>query len=196
MDIVLGVTGKDFVMVLTDMTSNRSIFSLKHDEDKAVMIDDRKVLACGGEQSSRVQFTEYVAKNFALTSLRTGLEMSNHAAAHFIRNELARAIRARGGAHQANSILAGVDHEGPAMYYLDYLGTMAKVDYTAQGYCGYFSLSVMDKHWKKNMTREEARELILLCIEQLRARFIINSTKYKLIVIDTNGKQEPEIIEP
>ncbi|GBG28449.1 Proteasome subunit beta type-2 [Hondaea fermentalgiana] len=196
MDVVLGVTGKGYAMVLTDMTSNRSIFSLKHDEDKAAMVDERKVLACGGDQASRSQFTEYVSKNFALTALRTGLEMSNHAAAHFVRNELARAIRARGGPHQANSILAGVDHEGPAMYYLDYLGTMAKVDYAAQGYCGYFSLSLMDKNWKRNMTKEEGRDLLLMCIDQLRARFIINSTRYKLIVVDETGKSAEEIIEP
>jgi len=195
MDIVLGLTGKDFVMVLTDMSSNRSIFALKHDEDKIVMVDEKKCLASGGDQSSRSQFTEYVQKNFALMALRTGLELSNDAAANFVRNELARAIRSRGGAHQANSILAGVDHEGPAMYYLDYLGSMSKVNFTAQGYSAYFSLSVLDRFWKKNMTVDEAREMMKLCVEQLKQRFIIKSQKYKLVVIDGTGKAAEEIIQ-
>jgi len=194
MDIVLGLTGKDYVLCVTDMSSNRSINALKHDEEKIVMIDDRKMLACGGEQCSRNQFTEYISKNLALNQLQTDLELSNHGAANFIRNEVARALRAKGGAYQANSILAGVDDQGPAMYYIDYMGSLVQVDYTAQGYCGYFSLSILDRYWKKNMTLEEGKELLKLCIEQLSARFIIKLNKLQMVAIGPQGVISKEII--
>lgn len=194
MDVVIGLTGKDYVMVLTDTATNRSIFNLKRDDNKIAMLDDHKVLACGGEPSSRTAFTEYISKNFALTTLKTGLELSNHAAAHFIRNELARAIRAKGGAHNAQSILGGVDENGPAMYYLDYLGSLAKVPFTAQGYCAYFSLSVMDKHWKANMTLDEGKEVMKLCMEQLKSRFIVNNPTYRLVAVSSQGTVVDEVI--
>eukprot|EP00612_Vaucheria_litorea_P004320 CAMPEP_0171468676 /NCGR_PEP_ID=MMETSP0945-20130129/10765_1 /TAXON_ID=109269 /ORGANISM="Vaucheria litorea, Strain CCMP2940" /LENGTH=188 /DNA_ID=CAMNT_0011997543 /DNA_START=102 /DNA_END=665 /DNA_ORIENTATION=+ len=188
MDVVIGLTGKDYVMCVADMSSNRSIFTLKRDEEKIAMVDEHKFLAAGGDQASRSTFVDYVSKNFALGALRTGLELSTHAAANFIRNELARAIRSRGGPHQANSLLGGVDEDGASLYHLDYLGSLEKVDFGAQGYCSYFSLALMDRHWKKNMTLEEGKELINLCIEQLKTRFIINNPRYRLIAVGKDGK--------
>jgi len=34
MDSVFGIAGKDWVIIVADTAVNRSIFSLKHDEDK------------------------------------------------------------------------------------------------------------------------------------------------------------------
>jgi 20S proteasome subunit beta 4 len=43
-------------------------------------------------------------------------------------------------------LIAGVDakEEKPSLYWMDYLGTMQKVDYSGQGYCANFILSIMD----------------------------------------------------
>mmetsp|Transcript_8950 Transcript_8950/g.14559 ORF Transcript_8950/g.14559 Transcript_8950/m.14559 type:complete len:197 (+) Transcript_8950:116-706(+) len=194
MDVILGLTGKDYVMCVTDTTAIRSIFTLKHDERKVSMIDRTKFLACGGDIASRTAFTEYIERNFALSQLRTDLELSNHAAANFIRNELAKAIRSRGGAYQAQPILGGVDENGPALYFLDYLGSLEKVDFAAQGYASYFSLSVMDKFWKKNMTLEEGKALMIDCLKQLKVRFIVHNPTFKLVVVTKEGKTLEEII--
>lgn len=103
MDVVLGLTGRDFAIVAADMTAARSIMCFKHDEDKISQIDDRKVLATAGEQSSRTAFAEFIQKNLALKKLQTGLEMSNHATANYVRYQIAEALRTR-GAHQTNSV--------------------------------------------------------------------------------------------
>eukprot|EP00514_Thraustochytrium_sp_LLF1b_P006184 CAMPEP_0184509816 /NCGR_PEP_ID=MMETSP0198_2-20121128/1483_1 /TAXON_ID=1112570 /ORGANISM="Thraustochytrium sp., Strain LLF1b" /LENGTH=185 /DNA_ID=CAMNT_0026899667 /DNA_START=203 /DNA_END=760 /DNA_ORIENTATION=- len=176
------------------MSTNRSIFSLKRDENKVAMIDKTKFLACAGDQASRNGFTEFVKRNFALTGLKTGLTLSNHAAANFVRNELARAIRAKGGAHQCSSLLGGVDEEGPALYHMDYLGCMAKVPFGAQGYASYFSLSTMDRFWKKNMTLEEGKELLMQCIAQLDTRFIINNPNFRLVAVGPDGVILDEVV--
>ena len=34
MDTVFGIAGKDWVIIVTDTAVNRSIFTLKHNEDK------------------------------------------------------------------------------------------------------------------------------------------------------------------
>mmetsp|Transcript_22663 Transcript_22663/g.27763 ORF Transcript_22663/g.27763 Transcript_22663/m.27763 type:complete len:127 (+) Transcript_22663:410-790(+) len=103
MDITFGMACDDFAVVVSDMTAARSIMTFKHDEEKIMQIDNKKLLACGGDQSSRVQFAEYIQKNLALNRLRTGLELSNHATANFIRGEIARALRSR-GAYQTNCV--------------------------------------------------------------------------------------------
>jgi 20S proteasome subunit beta 4 len=103
MDINVGIKGNDFVMLLADTSSNRSIFTLKHNEDKITKLDDMKLLACSGEQSSRVEFSEFVQKNLALYRLRNDHSLSNSAAANYIRHQVAEALRTR-SPFQANSV--------------------------------------------------------------------------------------------
>ena len=54
-------------------------------------------------------------------------------------NELATALRK--GPFQANLLLAGFDaKEGASLYYIDYLGSMQRVETGAHGYGSYFTL--------------------------------------------------------
>lgn len=48
-----------------------------------------------------------------------------------------------------NMVLGGVDEdEGPSVYYLDYLGTLAKVPYTSQGYGSFFISGLLQRRWR------------------------------------------------
>mmetsp|Transcript_8391 Transcript_8391/g.9580 ORF Transcript_8391/g.9580 Transcript_8391/m.9580 type:complete len:201 (-) Transcript_8391:393-995(-) len=194
MDITFGLACNNFVAVVSDMTAARSIMALKHDEEKIIQIDDKKLLACGGDQSSRVQFAEFIQKNMALNKLRNGLEMSNHATANFIRGEIARALRSR-GAYQANCLLASVtDAEGPELYYLDYLGSLAKVKYTAHGYGSYFILSMLDAKYSPDLTPEQAIEVIKECIGGIGDRMIFTTKKFKISIIHLDDSSISEHI--
>ena len=60
MDSVFGICGKDWVIVVSDTSVNRSIFTLKHDEDKIMVLSKFKILGAAGEQTDRFAFTNYV----------------------------------------------------------------------------------------------------------------------------------------
>ena len=60
-----------------------------------------------GAQADTVCFTEYVQKNMALYEISNGLKLSTPAAASFVRNELAVALRK--GPYQTNLLLGGYD---------------------------------------------------------------------------------------
>eukprot|EP00924_Labyrinthula_sp_SR-Ha-C_P010864 snap_masked-scaffold_47-processed-gene-0.5-mRNA-1 protein AED:0.09 eAED:0.09 QI:0/-1/0/1/-1/1/1/0/202 len=187
MDVTLGIAGRDFVVLAADMLAGRSILNYKHDEEKTVQIDTHQVLAVSGDQSSRVQFSDYISRNLALMKLRNGRSLSNHAAANFIRSEVAEALRSR-GAFQANCLFGSFDErEGPGLYFMDYLGTMKKVPYTAQGYAQYFSLGIFDENYKEDMTEKDAVDLIKTCIDQLAVRFLINMPKFKITILNEAG---------
>ena len=49
MDSAFGICGRDWVIVCTDTSVNRSIFTLKHDDDKIIQLNQFKVLATTGE---------------------------------------------------------------------------------------------------------------------------------------------------
>jgi 20S proteasome subunit beta 4 len=61
MDYLMGIRGKDFVMVVADTTAVQQIITIKHDEEKIVPVDtdspasSQKLLAMAGEPGDRVQ---------------------------------------------------------------------------------------------------------------------------------------------
>ncbi len=99
------------------------------------------------------------------------------------------------GAHYAQSLLGGYDEDcGPSLYFLDYLGSLAKVNHGVHGYAAYFSTAVLDKHWKANMSLDEGKQLLRLCAQQLSTRYSILSPKYRIFAIGKEGKILDEII--
>merc|ERR1719416_48736 len=170
MDCLLGVQGKDFVILAADSSQARGIVVLKADEDKILKLDDHKMMASAGPAGDRYQFSEFVAKNFHLHEMRTGITLDTKAAASWTRNELAHALRKN--PYQVNLLIGGYDEgKGASLYFMDYLGACHKMPCAAHGYCGNFTLSVMDRYYKADMTLDEGIELIRKCIKELQVRF-------------------------
>ena len=53
---------------------------------------------------------------------------------------------------QVNLLLGGYDAkeggEGAALYFMDYLAALHKLNYACHGYCSKFCGSLLDRHWK------------------------------------------------
>lgn len=87
---------------------------------------------------SVVQFAEYIQRNAQLYSMRNESDLSPSALAHFVRGELATSLRSR-KPYNVNLLMGGVDPitGKPALYWLDYLASLAEVPYAAHGYAQY-----------------------------------------------------------
>jgi len=185
MDSAIGFVGNDYVLLATDNCQARSILKMKGDLDKIFPIDSHKMFALSGEAADREAFAQYIQKNVKLYALRTGLTLSNHAAANFARNEMAEALRRN--PYQTNVLLAGHDEAGPALYYLDYLGLMHKLDFSAHGYASNFVLSIFDRYHKKGLSLDEGIQLINTCIKEVQTRFLISQPDFTIKIVDKNG---------
>jgi len=185
METILAIKLKDAVITLADRSAGRSIVKMKEDEDKGHKLDDHKLLLATGEPGDSIQFCEYISKNIALYNLRNGYDLSTRAAAHYIRGELATALRSN--PYQVNLILAGHDKEdGPSVHFIDYLGSLQTMNFAVHGYAGYFLLSLLDKYYREGQTVEEGILLLKMCITELKTRFVV-STRYLVKVVDENG---------
>ncbi|KAL6071255.1 Proteasome subunit beta type-4 [Balamuthia mandrillaris] len=194
MDSVIGLVGKDYVLVATDTGSARSILRMKQDEDKIVELDGHKIMGMAGPVGDRSQFGDYVQKNVKLYRLRNGITLGTHATANFVRGELADALRR--APYQVNVLLGGWDEEkGCSLYFIDYLAAMHKVNFSTHGYAGYFVLSILDKHWRKDMELEEGLAVVRRCVEELRTRFIINSPDFVVKVVSKEGTKVVPLYE-
>lgn len=94
-----------------------------------------------------------------------------------------------------NLLLAGYDDtDGPGLYYMDYLASLAKAPFAAHGYGALLTLSILDRHYRPgevallsaagaqgsaasscspglfvvaDLTREEAVDLLKMCVEEV-----------------------------
>ncbi|CAB4038032.1 Proteasome subunit beta type-2 [Paramuricea clavata] len=199
MEFLLGVEGKDFVMVASDCNQGRSIVRMKDDYDKMFKLSDQLVMLVTGESGDTVQFAEYIEKNIQLYKMRNGYELSPHAAVNFTRKELADYLRSR-TPYQVNLLLAGYDkHSGPELYYMDYLASQQKVPYAAHGYGAFFTMGILDRYYQADMSLEEARKVIKQCISELQKRFLISMPNFIIRYIDKDGihdLEKPDTVVP
>ena len=76
---------------------------------------------------------------------------------------------------------------GASLYYLDYMGSVNKVNFGCHGYAASFVLSIFDREWKEGLTEAEGIDLVKKCIAELQIRFLIHMPKFLVKIVDKNG---------
>ncbi|PVV01541.1 hypothetical protein BB560_004036 [Smittium megazygosporum] len=188
MDVQLGISGKDFVILLSDNEIVRSIMALKHDEDKIFEISKHLALSVTGESGDTTNFAEYIVGNAKLYAFSNYHELSVDSCAKFTRNELAQALRSR-NPYNVNLLVGGYNPNSgkSALYRIDYLSSIAKVSFAAHGYGSYFCYSIFDKMYKEDLSQDEAIEILAACIGELNKRFIIKHSTFTIKIINKSG---------
>lgn len=193
MECLIGIQGPDFVLVASDSASGRSIIRMKDDQDKMFKLSSKLLMLVTGEAGDTVQFAEYMEKNIQLYKMKNGYELTPHAAANFTRRNLADALRSS-SAYMVNMLIAGYDDaNGPELYFMDWLASLQKVPFAAHGYGSFFSLSIMDSYYRPGLTREEARELLQKCIEEVQRRFLVRLPDFFIRIVDKDGVHDVSI---
>ncbi|XP_032788145.2 proteasome subunit beta type-2 [Daphnia magna] len=195
MECVLGISCNDFVILASDMTNAHSILVNKQDEDKMFKLSDRLLMAVTGESGDTTQFAEYIEKNIQLYKMRNGYELSPPAAANFTRRNLADSLRSR-SPYMVNFLLAGYsERTGPELYWMDYLASMIKTPFATHGYGGMFSIGIMDRYYRPDLTEEEAYDILKKCVAEIQKRLIINLPNFQVKVLDKNGIRALNVIK-
>ena len=171
--------------------------SLKQDEDKLYRIDDNKLLGLSGPHADSSSFSEYVEKNIRLDAMRRGMKLSSWSTANWLSEQLAYALRK--GPYQVQALFGGYDAPvddidvgdgavgGPQLYWIDYMGSMQRSHFGAQGHCAFFLWALFDANWKPDMNLDEALDLVEICKAQLKTRFLVNSPLFVVKIIDKDG---------
>ncbi|KAJ4563401.1 Proteasome subunit beta type-4 [Exophiala dermatitidis] len=135
MEVLLGLTGRDFTIIAASKAAMRGATILKSSDDKTRQLNKNTLLAFSGEAGDTIQFAEFIQANIALYTMRNETDLGPSAVASFIRSELARSLRSR-KPYNVNLLLGGMDPitKQPSLYWLDYLASSAKVPYAAHGY--------------------------------------------------------------
>ncbi|CAB9513611.1 Proteasome subunit beta type-2 [Seminavis robusta] len=99
-------------------------------------------------------------------------------------------LEAENEAPEETTATAPARKEEPHLYWLDEYGSLQKIWYGSHGLGSNFVLAVLDQGYNKNLSRQQAAELIQRCFQQLEKRYIINSPRPPVIkCIDSKGCQ-------
>lgn len=193
MDIILGIRVQDSVILATSKAVTRGISILKDSDDKTRELSPHSLMSFSGEAGDSVQFAEYIQANVQLYAIRENLELSPLAVSSFVRQELAKSIRSR-KPYQVNVLIGGYDtkKEKPELYQIDYLGTKVELPYGAHGYAGFYTFSLLDRHYRSDMTTAEGLELLKMCVEELNKRMPVDFKGVMVKVIDKDGIRQVE----
>ncbi|KAK4104766.1 N-terminal nucleophile aminohydrolase [Parathielavia hyrcaniae] len=191
LQVLLGITGKDFTLIAASKAAMRGATILKAADDKTRQLNKNTLMAFSGEAGDTVQFAEYIQANAQLYSMRNETDLSPSALANFVRGELASSLRSR-KPYNVNLLLGGVDPitDKPSLYWLDYLASLAPVPYAAHGYAQYYCLSILDKHHQPDITLERGMELLNLCADELKRRLPIDFKGLVVKAVTKDGTVE------
>lgn len=196
MECVIGIVGKDFVLMASDTNQAHSIVVMKQDDDKMFKINQRGAMLVTGDPGDKVQFAEYIQRNLQLYKMVNGFELSTGACANYTRRELATSLRSR-KPYNVNMLIGGYDCEpesGANLYFMDYLSSMVKVPFAIHGYGSYFGLSICDKYYKTDMNETEAMSLLNKIVAEIQKRFLASLPTFQVRIISAKGiKDMPTI---
>lgn len=207
MDLLLGIKTENEVILVTSRNFARGISIMNHKDKKFIKLSDNIVMGISGESGDTTQFAEYIKANIQLyenryssiptISLNDPAEaaaaskskahlntLSTKNVANFVRQELAKSLRSR-KPYQVNLIIAG--GEG-SLYMIDYLGTMIEQPYVVQGYAAFYALSLLDHHYRVNLTEEEGIELVKKCIKEINLRMPVAIGDVDIVVLTPDNE--------
>ena len=189
MDCVFAVQGPDYILLAGDRASvSNSIIKLQDTDHKILKLADNQLMATVGEAYDKKNFAKYIKANMENYYFQNGQRLITDETAAFIRKELAEGIRS--SPHQCNCLIAGYDIDGPKLYWLDYLGSYAKLLKAAHGYGAYFLYGLMDNFYKKDLKLNEGEDIIKKCINELKTRFSINMVDFDVFKITKDGIED------
>ncbi|ANQ10116.1 Proteasome subunit beta type [Plasmodium coatneyi] len=193
MDTLIGLKGKNFIILAADTYSVNSIIKLKNDDKtKFYDINGNKCLLLGGSIGDRIQFGEFIRKNVHLYQYQNSTDLFVKSFAFFTRKNLAYYLRRN--PYEVNCLIAGYDNkDGYQLYWCDYLSNMDAVNKGAHGYGAYLVNGILDKYYHENMSLDEALLIFKKCFEELKKRFLLTQINYELRIM-TENKVEAQLV--
>jgi len=152
---------------------------------KILQITDRIAMTISGSVADAQQLINNIRAIAKLESLEKGRELSVKAISRLTSTIL---FRNRMFPLITMLIVGGVDEEGGHVYMLDPLGSMLEEDeFTATGSGSVVAYGVLEDEYRKNMSIEEGKQLVMRAVNAARRRDIASGGSIQLAVINTKG---------
>ena len=183
----IGVVCSDGVILASEKRVSYGYMVMSRVGKKVFKIADRIGAACAGLVSDMQMLVREVEAYARLFELDTKRSMPVKSTAKVMSNLL---FGRRLVPLITQTIVGGMDDEGPSIYVLDVLGSVIPDKFAAVGSGAEIAVGVLEEGYKENMPVEEARELVFRAVKSAVSRDIMSGDGVDFFTITKEGIQE------
>ena len=186
----VGVVFKDGVLLASERRVSYGYFVMSKTAKKVFKITDRIGIACAGLVSDMQIFARETGVYMTLYSYERERSASVKTTAKVMANLL---FERRMFPLLTQTIVGGVDEEGPSLYVLDPIGSLIQDKYTSVGSGAEIAMGLLESEYREGLTMEEARTLVLKAVKAGIARDIGSGEGLDLLTITKNEIKEESL---
>jgi proteasome beta subunit len=186
----VGIVCKDGVILASEKRVSYGFFIASKGGKKVFKITDRIGVACAGLVSDMQVLARDVEANANLFSMDVGRKITVRAAAKLMSNIL---FNRRMAPLITQTIIGGIDEEGPSIWVLDVLGSVLPDEYAVVGSGTEIAMAVIEENYRKDITLTEAKGLVTRAIKSAIARDTMSGDGIDMLIISKHGVTEETI---
>jgi len=183
----VGVVCKDGVILAAERRVNYGYFVMSKTGKKVFKIAEKIGAACAGIVADMQILTREVAANLKIYSYEREQSVKVRTAAKLMGSVL---FERRYFPYLAQTIVGGIDEQGPRLYVLDPLGSVIEDKFTAVGSGSEIAMGLLESDFKDSMTIDDARGLVRKAIKSASARDIGSGEGIDMLIISNSGIRE------
>jgi proteasome beta subunit len=157
---------------------------------KVFKITDQIGAACAGLVGDMQILTREVEAQSNLYSMDVGRKVSVRSAAKLMANIL---FNRRYAPLITQTIVGGLDEEGPSLYVLDVLGSLIPDKYAAVGSGTELAMGVLEEGYKEGMKLKDLKDLITRSIKSAISRDVMSGDGIDFLIITKDGVAEESV---
>lgn len=184
---VVGIKCTDGTVVATDSLISWGTMVLSDTGVKAFKLTDTIVLASAGLTSDYQMLVNRLQAQIKLYELDHKKAISVKALSKMVANTL---YSRRMMPLYVQTIVIGLDKDGPALYTLDMGGSLMSEDVTATGTGAQTAYGVLEKDFKPNLTVKEAEEIAIQAVRAGIARDVQSGGQIRIMSVTKDGVSE------
>jgi len=184
---VVGIKCVDGTVVATDSLISWGTLVLTDKGIKAFKLTDTIVLASAGLTSDYQMLVNRLRAMIRLYELNRRKPISVRALSKMVANTL---YARRAAPLFVQTIIIGVDSEGPALYTLDMGGSLIPDNYTAAGSGTQIAYGVLEREYTEAITVKQAEEVAVNAVKAGIARDIQSGGAIRVMAVTKDGVSE------
>ncbi len=183
----VGVVFADGLILASEKRVSYGYLVVSRVGKKVFKIADRIGAACAGLVSDMQILVREVEAYASLFNLDAGRPMSVRSAAKVMSNLL---FVRRLFPLITQTIVGGMDEEGPSLYALDVLGSVMPDKYAVVGSGAEIAIGVLEEGYKDGVSLEEAKDLVVRAVKSAVSRDVMSGDGIDFLIITKDGISE------
>jgi len=183
----VGLICRDGVILASEKRVAYGYFVVSKGGKKVFKVTDRIGVACAGLVSDMQILAREMEAQANLFSMDVGRPISVRAASKLMANIL---FNRRYAPLITQTIVGGLDEEGPSLYVLDVLGSLIPDKYAVVGSGTEIAVGVLEESYKEEMKLKDAKELVIRAIKSAISRDVMSGDGIDFLIITKEGITE------